>query len=238
MKDYEELEFNEIPEVAIDDISLVGKIIKIFTSPKEAFAIINQNAKLLPIYGIYVLMSILALAIPFLTGNLKETIVQQLQSTGTELTDQLIQLTMVLGLVGALIAILLLPFFTGFIYHIICMIMGKTNIKKTFIIILYSSFIGLFGSFLSTIVLEVTNFTLIFSPLMFIDYESMSAIPIALLSLLDIFAIWNIVVLFIGFKIMHKLSNVQTTILIAVPYTLKVIVIILATLMVESMAII
>ena len=234
MKEYDDLENFEFENATVENISTFSKIVKTFTAPTEAFKVIKTHKNILFVYLIYILASAGMLFLQFADGSMKELIIEQLVTGGTEITDQVIQLGLIMGVVFSGLIIAIMPLVGALIYHVICMLMGKTGFGKTLTVILHAMLIPIAGSIIIYIVKATADIDLLFSPLMFLDVTTMSAIAISLLSLIDVFTIWYMVVLFIGFKIVHELSQKEAIILIAVPFALKVGFAVVATMLAEA----
>jgi len=199
-----------------ESLSLIQKLIMVFTDPVRAFKSMRENPKML---GIYLISAVLIFATIFFsayTPTAKAAIIEQLQLGGQEITDQSINALLLFGaIVGGVFGILL-PFLIAFIYHMIAMFMSKTGYKKTLVIYLFANMIAQVGAILSLILSRIMGTTFTFSPAMFVDMTT-NPLLYSLLSLLNIFTIWSLVVIYIGFKEAHEMNTKEASITAGIP---------------------
>jgi len=217
-----ELNLNELQEET-ENLSFGQKLMMIFTDPARAFKSMKENPKILGIYLITAALIIITIVLNTYSPMAKEQMIQQLQSTGQVVTEQTINTLLIVstifgGIIGALI-----PFLIAFIYHIIVMFMSKTGYKKTLAVYLFAGIISQIGAILSGILTRITGTAFSFSPAMFID-QTTSPMMYSLLSIVNIFTIWSMIVLYIGFKETHEMKSKEASIVVGVPVVFLIIV--------------
>ncbi|MCH4889445.1 YIP1 family protein [Acidaminobacter sp. JC074] len=225
-----ELNLNEFQEED-ESLSLIQRLIMVFTDPARAFKSMRQDPKLLGIYLITGLLIFITVFLSAYTPAAKEAIIDQLQLTGQDITDQSINALLLFGAaIGGVFGILI-PLLVAFIYHMIVMFMSKTGYKKTLVIYLFANLIAQIGAILSLILGRAMGTTFTFSPAMFVDMAS-NPLLYSIMNLLNIFSIWSLVVMYIGFKETHEMNTKEAGITVGIP----ALILIIFTVVTSSMA--
>jgi len=209
------LETNDLREET--STTLLQRIAYIFTDPKRAFESLKENPKILGVYIISLLISSATLIWSYLDGSSEKVFIDSLVQTGQPVTEQVVALGKLITLFGGIFVFAVVPFIAAFFYHIIVMINSETGYKKTLSITRHASLIASLNTLISLFVLKLAGITLLFSPAMFLDINTMNSVLYTLISFLDIFVFWRIIVLFIGFKTTHNLSNKGALITAIIP---------------------
>ncbi len=206
-----------------EQLTFMQKVIGIVSDPKLAFDSIKESPKVMGIYLFTVILSIIPLIWSFVDGSSKELIIEQLKATGQPITEELINITTIGGVVGGAVVIALLPFIIAFFYHIVAMIQSHTGYKKTLVIYLYSSIVSIIGQWIILIVTKLTDMTIMFSPAMFLDQTTVSPVLFTILASIDLFSFWTMFVMFVGFKSVHDMNKKEATLAVFAPYVLSII---------------
>ncbi|MBI9015255.1 MAG: YIP1 family protein [Clostridiales bacterium] len=210
-----QLEINELAKE--NTTTLLERIIYIFTDPKRSFESLKENPKVLGVYLISLIISSLTLIWGYLDGSSEKVFIDQLAQTGQPITEQVVVMGKLLTLFGGAFIFAIVPFISAFFYHIIVMINSETGYKKTLAITRHASLIASLNTIISLFVLKLAGITLQFSPAMFLDANEMSSVLYALISFIDLFVFWRVVVLFIGFRTTHNLSKKGALITAIIP---------------------
>lgn len=209
------LETNELTEEKMT--TLLERIIYIFTDPKRAFESLKENPKILGVYLIGLLISSVTLIWSYLDGTSEKVFIDSMVQTGQPVTEQVVLMGKLLTLFGGMFVFAIWPFISAFFYHILVMINSETGYKKTLAITRHASLIASLNTLISLFVLKFSGITLQFSPAMFLDINAMSSVLYTLISFIDIFVFWRVVVLFIGFRTTHNLSKKGALITAIIP---------------------
>jgi len=209
------LETNKLTEE--NTTTLLQRISYIFTDPKKAFESLKENPKILGVYLIGLLISSATLIWSYLDGTSEKLFIDSMVQTGQPITEQVVAMGKFLTLFGGMFVFAIWPFISAFFYHIIVMINSETGYKKTLAITRHASLIASLNTIISLFVLKLAGITLQFSPAMFLDINTMSSVLYALISFIDIFVFWRVVVLFIGFRTTHNLSKKGALITAIIP---------------------
>ena len=209
------LETNELMEEKTT--TLLERIIYIFTDPKRAFESLKENPKILGVYLIGLLISSATLIWSYLDGTSEKVFIDSMVQTGQPITEQVVVMGKLLTLFGGMFVFAIWPFISAFFYHIIVMINSETGYKKTLALTRHASLIASLNTLISLFVLKLSGITLQFSPAMFLDMSTMSSVLYTLISFIDIFVFWRVVVLFIGFRTTHNLSKKGALITAIIP---------------------
>ena len=209
------LETNELMEEKTT--TLLERIIYIFTDPKRAFESLKENPKILGVYLIGLLISSATLIWSYLDGTSEKVFIDSMVQTGQPITEQVVVMGKLLTLFGGMFVFAIWPFISALFYHIIVMINSETGYKKTLALTRHASLIASLNTLISLFVLKLSGITLQFSPAMFLDMSTMSSVLYTLISFIDIFVFWRVVVLFIGFRTTHNLSKKGALITAIIP---------------------
>jgi LytS/YehU family sensor histidine kinase len=207
-----------------EELTFIQKVVGMVSDPKPAFESIKNSPKIMAIYLFTVLFSLIPIVWNYFDGSAKELILEQFKESGQPITEELINVTTIGGVVGGIVAITLLPFLVAFFYHIFAMIQSHTGYKKTLAIYLYSSIVSLIGQWIILIVTKFSDMTIAFSPAMFLDPVSVSPILYAIIASLDLFVFWTMFVMFVGFRSVHDMNKKEATLAVAAPYVLSIII--------------
>lgn len=210
------------------------RLLKIFTEPKNTFESIKEKNKILLPFIIIVVISIVAPLLNLMDGTLEAGIIEQLQLSGQEVTDQTLQIGKISAFVMVILASVLTPFISAFIYHLVCMFQSKTGYKKTLTVIVYANLILALQTILVTLIYKVTGTAIMFSPLMFMDYNTLSPILSTLLSFINIFTIWYMTIIYIGLRVMHDMTKKEAWITISIPLILRILLALISTSLVAN----
>lgn len=209
------LEINEFMEE--ETTTLLKRILYIFADPKRAFESLKENPKILGVYLIGLLISSATLIWSYLDGTSEKLFIDSLVQTGQHVTEQVVIMGKFITLFGGILAFAVGPIIIAFFYHIIVMINSETGYKKTLSITRHASLIASLNTLISLFVLKLAGITLQFSPAMFLDINAINSILYTLISFVDIFVFWRVVVLFIGFRTTHNLSTKGALITAIIP---------------------
>jgi len=221
---YHEIERESHEEEKVVELGLIKRIKYIFSNPVAVMEDINRKPQILiPLIIICITYFILlALRLNLFREFTAEQIRLSLISSGQRIepTEQMIQAAFISGLVGVAIAPLLITFFKSFITHGIIQLMdGKGKFKKTFSVIIFSYFINVFGEIIRTIIGLLTGrYMITTSMAVFLPDSAINTPLFNLLSGLDVFSIWYLIVSIVGIGIIHKLSKGKASIAVLLPW--------------------
>lgn len=208
-------EMDEMMEV--ETLSFGQRLIAIYTEPKKAYESLKENPKFLGAYLITLLISSIAVLWGFFDGSTEKLMIDQLVSSGQPVSDDILSVMVISGVVVGLLLMVIGPFINAFFYHILVMINSETGYKKTLSITTHASLIGALNSLITILILKVSGITIMFSPAMFMDATTTNTVVYTLLSFLNIFVFWQYFVTFVGLKTVHKLKNSGAFITLLIP---------------------
>lgn len=200
-----------------EPLNLLHRIGAIYTDPKSAFESLREKPKFFGAYIVVILISCISLLWRYFDGSAEKMLIDTLVSTGQPVTEQIITISKMIALFGGLFVIIVVPFIVAFFYHLMVMINSETGYKKTLTIVSHSSLISGLNSIITILILKITGITIQFSPAMFLDISSVDPIIYTLLSFLNIFIIWQMLVNIIGFKTIHHMPTKNAIITTVVP---------------------
>ncbi|MEE4310367.1 MAG: YIP1 family protein [candidate division KSB1 bacterium] len=129
----------------------------------------------------------------------------------------------VMGVIGTLIMLLIIAALLLFVGNVI--LGGQTSFKKMFSGLCYSSLISSLGSIILTpIILAKKSMDVSFSFASFLSSDASETLIYEFLKKIDFFAIWEIIVLAIGFSVFYKFSTKKSMITIGSLYAIYVII--------------
>lgn len=207
-------------------LSLFQRIMKLFTDPVEVMNDISLKPKILvPILLILIILTLMnVLKIDFLKELMLEQFKVQMEGNPnvSQLSESIIMNYVYFALIMASIGPLLAVFSKGLISHgIVQLFEGKGKIKTSISVVAFSYFIVVFGEVVRTIITLLTkNYMVMTSPAAIMSNEKMGTPLYILLSSLDVFTIWYLIVSMIGISIVHKISKGKAAVAVFVPWIL------------------
>lgn len=228
-----EFDVNELlDEEEVEELSFLQRIICVFTDPNRAFASMKNNPKILGVLMVVILVGLGSVFLTLADGSMEEQIIDQLQMSGQPITESSVNLAITIGMIFGSILIIGMPFLTALIYHVFAMVQSKSGYKKTLAIYLHSQLIAIVGSILVIIINMTTDRVIQFSLAMFLDPNQVSGIVYNIASLLNVFTIWGLFVLFTGFKETHEMTTKEAIFTIAIPAFFGIVIIFISSNMV------
>lgn len=212
-------------------LSLFQRIMKLFTDPVEVMNDISLKPKILvPILLILIIFMLMnVLKMDFLKELMLEQFKVQMEGNPMEgnpnvsqLSESIIMNYVYFALIMASIGPLLAIFSKGLISHgIVQLFEGKGKIKTSISVVAFSYFIVVFGEVVRTIITLLTkNYMVMTSPAAIMSNEKMGTPLYILLSSLDVFTIWYLIVSMIGISIVHKISKGKAAVAVFAPWIL------------------
>ncbi len=207
-------------------LSLFQRIMKLFTDPVEVMNDISLKPKILvPILLILIIFTLMnVLKIDFLKELMLEQFKVQMEGNPnvSQLSESIIMNYVYFALIMASIGPLLAIFSKGLISHgIVQLFEGKGKIKTSISVVAFSYFIVVFGEVVRTIITLLTkNYMVMTSPAAIMSNEKMGTPLYILLSSLDVFTIWYLIVSIIGISIVHKISKGKAAVAVFAPWIL------------------
>ena len=207
-------------------LSLFQRIMKLFTDPVEVMNDISLKPKILvPILLILIIFTLMnGLKIDFLKELMLEQFKVQMEGNPnvSQLSESIIMNYVYFALIMASIGPLLAIFSKGLISHgIVQLFEGKGKIKTSISVVAFSYFIVVFGEVVRTIITLLTkNYMVMTSPAAIMSNEKMGTPLYILLSNLDVFTIWYLIVSMIGISIVHKISKGKAAVAVFAPWIL------------------
>lgn len=201
------------------------RLIKIIYSPSEVFESIERKPNfLLPML---VTVVVTALVTFFTKDMLAEYTKQMMMSQGLsssqiestlEATKTLTQVTLVLGIVFSFLS----PVIKGCVSHLFSiMFSGEAKIDASVSVVLNSYMIVMLGTLLALPIVIVTqNPVFSYSAAVFLPAADSTKPLYTLLSSLNVFTIWYLIVSIIGFKKVHKYSTIKASLAVLIPFGL------------------
>ncbi|PHD45699.1 hypothetical protein COF67_23750 [Bacillus toyonensis] len=183
-------------------------LIKMFSSPEKQFFLMKEKSKIyLPMITMILIQMICSIAITYLIY--KEPNV----SNQIEIIPGGLKTLLISTIIFTLISVTLTYFITAILYKVVMIFMGKDiTYNKILHIVVYTSIISSLGLIINIILMylfggnkpEYTNLGLLFAP---------GTITHGIAVALDIFTIWKLIILILGFKIVANLNKKQTIII-------------------------
>ena len=207
-------------------LSLFQRIMKLFTDPVEVMNDISLKPKILvPILLILIIFTLMnVLKIDFFKELMLEQFKVQMEGNPnvSQLSESIIMNYVYFTLIMASIGPLLTIFSKGLISHgIVQLFEGKSKIKTSISVVAFSYFIVVFGEVVRTIITLLTkNYMVMTSPAAIMSNEKMGTPLYILLSSLDVFTIWYLIVSMIGISIVHKISKGKAAVAVFAPWIL------------------
>ncbi len=207
-------------------LSLFQRIMKLFTDPVEVMNDISLKPKILvPILLILIIFTLMnVLKMDFLKELMLEQFKVQMEGNPnvSQLSESIIMNYVYFALIMASIGPLLAIFSKGLISHgIVQLFEGKGKIKTSISVVAFSYFIVVFGEVVRTIITLLTkNYMVMTSPAAIMSNEKMGTPLYILLSSLDVFTIWYLIVSIIGISIVHKISKGKAAVAVFAPWIL------------------
>lgn len=205
------------------------RIIKIIFSPTEVFESIERKPNfLLPML---ITVAVTALVTFFTKDMLAEYTKQIMMNQGMsssqvesalEATKTLTQVSLVLGIVFSFLS----PLIKGAVSHLFSIMFGgEAKIDASVSVVLNSYMIVMLGTLLALpIVILTQNPVFSFSAAVFLPAADSAKPLYTLLSTLNVFTIWYLVVSIIGFKKVHKYSTIKASLAVLIPFGLMMLV--------------
>lgn len=176
------------------------------------------------IYLTVIIINTVLVVLTILDPAAKQTMIQQIQNSGQQVSDELINVFTLLTAGAGILAVIAIPFLVALIYHVLAMLQSKTGFKKTLSLYMHVQLIPLLNSVIVYAVQSITGKTIEFSPVMFLAPETTSNVIMILASYLNIFTIWTYVLLYIGFRKTHEMNEKEALITIAIPMILGLVI--------------
>lgn len=204
-------------------------LIGIYTDPTKAFENIKMKTNIIIPLLIIVIVATVGPLVNLFDGTLETLIIDQIQASGQVLDASTIKLGKIMAVVTVIIGSFVVPFIAALVYHIMCMVNSKTGYKKTLSVIVYSNLILSLQTVIILTIYKVTGVNIIFSPHMFMSTESATSVLGSIIGHVNLFYIWYLFVLFIGFKVVHEMTKKEALITILVPLSIKIIFSVIST---------
>lgn len=206
----------------------------IFTEPTKTFERLKERPRILIPYILIVLVALLTPLLGLMDGTLETGIIEQLNLAKQTVNDESIQIAKFSAFAVVIVAALLIPIISAFFYHLFCMFQSKTGYKKTLTIIIYANLIASLQSLIILFIHKISGITIIFSPIMFLDYNSLNVVISTLLSYINVFTIWYTILIFIGMRTIHEMTKKEAWITISIPLVFKILLTLIASSMMSS----
>ncbi|MBC8183945.1 YIP1 family protein [candidate division KSB1 bacterium] len=199
------------------DLSVVQKLVGVFFSPRDSFESIDRKPDWLVPLIVVVLITLI-----FTMVTLPITMPEQMEKQRVKfeergMSDDEIDQAMAMGEkigkisgpIGAVIVVPIMLLIFALIFWFVGNIVlgGQTTFKKMFSVYTYSSLIGMFGLLLRIpLILSKQTADVHFSIASFLPADQSKTFVYNILKGFDIFAIWQYIVLAIGFAVIYKFS--------------------------------
>ncbi len=230
VNNYDPLETGS-PEEDRKPMGHIQRIIKVFTSPGEAFEDISRHPKILiPAIIIIVVMTLVTLLnFDQMVEAVRQQTLAQSQMLGTDIPadgfSSIARASAIGSLafvgIGVVIAALIRAFVT---WAIGTFFSSEGSIKKLFSVTLYAAMISTVGSALAELIkflLGISTFS--FSPAMFVGQLEVSQSLSVLLASINLFSIWYWIALSIGVSKVEKISFVKSLLIVVIPSILMIV---------------
>ncbi len=219
----ETIEFEEqFKDDSVENVSFFKKILMIVHSPVEAFKIIKEYSNLALVYFLFVVLTSIAPIVTILDGSAKAEYLKNAAETGLAIDPNFVDSIIAFSAVFVVIGLIIAPLISALLYNIIFMFSGQSGFKKVLTVILYSSLIPAVGSVLLLIINSVLSNDISFAPMMFMDTSNMSTFLQTMLLNVELFNIWNIILMIIGLSVVLEVSKKHATIVWAILFSLGV----------------
>lgn len=205
------------------------RIVKIIFSPTEVFESIERKPNfILPM----VITIVVTGLITFFTKDLMAEYTKQLllnqgldssQLEATlEATKTLTQVSLVLGVIFSFLS----PLIKGLVSHLFSLMFGgEGKVDASVSVVLNAYMIVMLGSLLSLPIVVLTqNPVFSFSAAVFLPTADAAKPLYTLLSSLNVFTIWYLIVSIMGFKKVHKYSTMKASLAVIIPFILMLLV--------------
>ncbi|WP_416828326.1 Yip1 family protein [Ectobacillus polymachus] len=188
------------PNVTIEEVSQKPSLLKMLTSPGEQFERMKGKVKIAVPMILIILVSALLIGV-IAYFQTKSPAFTQAAGMTPEMASTTSMIVMITAVVGGIISMLIVYFLGAAIYKIIAMITGSDiTYTKILAITVYASVIGLVGTLVNVLLMTVLGGT---DP----SYTSLAplfqkgTVMYALGGALNIFSIWQYVVIALGLQI-------------------------------------
>ncbi len=211
-------------ETSVNEMGPIGRIVGIFTSPRDTFKSIDQKPTWLVPFIIVVVVSIL---IQFLVMDIgikdrialeeaRGTSEEQIEAIRTYADGPLVYLGVVMTPVGVL---LFWAIFAGILLFGGNMVMGgETKFKKVFSVVAWSSLIGLVGNLLKTLLImsKGTSQGVVTSLAILLPTPELAqkTILYRILEKFDLFLIWELILWIIGLAVINRFTTKKSATLV------------------------
>lgn len=184
------------------------RVAKVFVKPGEVMEQIKQKPMILfPWLGLLVIGVFLT---TMSLDVLKETLVTTYMQMGLEITESYINTMATISLVTGSLMISAIPLITGLLSHLVSLIMGgKGNVKHSLSVVLFASYISSIGGLITVLLSKAFGLTGLTLSLAAALPNLGNPILSTLLQYVEVFTIWSLVVMTIGFKRNHEISTVK-----------------------------
>jgi hypothetical protein len=226
---------NEINTSDSVQLGIFDRIMNVFIAPRQTFLSIDQKPDwLIPM--IIVVLVVLVFTMLILPISLPEQldkarIKQEEKGLSPDEIDRAREIGKKFGkiagpifaVIGTILYLLALSGIFMFIGNFV--LGGQTTYPKILSVISYTSLIGSLSSLLLlTMILTKKTINVSFSLAAFLPADAFDSFKYHLLSKIDLFAIWQIIVAGIGFSVIYKFSTKKATIMVASVYLIYAII--------------
>lgn len=202
----------------------VQRIFGALFSPNETFADIARKPDILVPLAVIVFFSLLSTIVVVPKLDFESMMREQFESNkdiSAEDADRMVRITAASGKVFAyaspILAIGIFAIVAGVLLLAFRMMAGEGTFKQAFSVTLYSQFPQVIHGLITTVIIMTKSSvqpdqmnTLLKSNLGFLVDPKQQMVPFALLSSLDLFTIWTLVLLIIGFACVSRFSKAKS----------------------------
>lgn len=211
------------------------RVIKVFYQPGAVMAQVKQKPMILfPWLGLLVIGFVVAY---LTTTGSKEQIVAALmaQNPNIQITDGYLNMMVLIGFISAGIMLAISPFIWGLLSHLTALITGgRGNVKQTLSVSLFAMYISLIGGLVSFLVGKAIGFPgFTFSLGAALPNLANPFLKVILMHV-EVFTLWTIGVMAIGYKKVHEISMTKGIVIAFVPQIIFILLSVLSVMMTQS----
>lgn len=205
MKFGEENDMDQVEERQ-KDMNYFVRVAKVFVKPGEVMEQIKKRPMILfPWLGLLVIGVFLT---TMSLDLLKETLVTTYMQMGMEITEGYINTMATISLVTGSLMLSAIPLITGLLSHLVSLIMGgKGNVKHSLSVVLFASYISSIGGLITVLLAKAFGLTGLTLSLGAALPNLGNPMLSNLLQYVEVFTIWSLIVMTIGFKRTHETSG-------------------------------
>ncbi|MDH4222103.1 MAG: YIP1 family protein [candidate division Zixibacteria bacterium] len=202
---------------AVEKMGFLSRIAGIFFEPRKVFNFLNNKPSWFPAFILILVISIIVAQIILPQSLLlqKEIVSQipQLSSAPPEVLDKIAEVDTakrINSAVGEILKNLIGIFLLTSLVYFFCNIIlgGDSRYKKVLSVVTYASFVPILGAVLKTPLIIVKNSADIQTSLALLMPEGdVTKIRYLLLSFVDIFSIWEIILIALGLTVLYKFTK-------------------------------